>query len=89
MTSKTSNQRVQIELRVLDSCPNKTWCNFSNGKGKPFKIMENQELLGQWKQAKIGDYVQVSILQTLAERLGVYDITTSLGTRPPHTPKNG
>ena len=93
MTSRTSSQRVQVELRFMEACPNKTWANFMvpvQGKSaKIVKIMADQELLGDWKQAKMGDYVQVSILQSLAERIGVYDLGSSLGTKPPINQKNG
>ncbi|TXH10442.1 MAG: hypothetical protein E6R03_15455 [Hyphomicrobiaceae bacterium] len=77
----------------MDSAPDKSWANFMIPGKKPaktIKLMADQELLGDWKQAKMGDYVQVSILQSLAERIGVYDLGSTMGTnRPTQAPKNG
>lgn len=91
MTSRSSSQQIQLELRLVDIAPDRTWGTFQAVGGPNVvtaKILRSQEGIGDWIHARIGDMVMVRISQAFAESKGLYTLGSVVGG-PKISPKNG
>jgi hypothetical protein len=88
MTSRSSSQQIQLELRLVGAADDKSWGLFQTPGLAPVKILRTQEGLGDWVNAKIGDMVMVRIPQSMAEGKGLYTLGSVVGSSK-ITPKNG
>lgn len=88
MTSRSSSQQIQLELRLVGMAEDKSWGLFQTPGVAPVRILRTQEGLGDWVNANIGDMVMVRIPQSLAEGKGLYALGSVVGG-PKISPKNG
>jgi hypothetical protein len=78
MTTKSTGQ-VQLEVRLLQVAPDRAWGVFLvPGSKKSFKLIANQETLGEWINKDPGSNVNIRIASDLAERVGAYNQATAI-----------
>lgn len=75
MTSKTSSTNVQLELRIAQVAPDKSWVVLQiPGTATMAKVLTVDEKLGEWQNVPVGGIATVRISQKLAEHLKLYTI---------------